>query len=323
MIQRDQAVPLARVDQADRSFQITTQTRIDDLTASIPAIGLLNPPILKAYAQGFTIISGFRRIAACFALQWSSIRARIVPRQATPYDCALIAISANALERPLNLIEQSRALNLLDAHAPTVKDLSKNAGRLGLPGNPSIARKIRLLSTLETTTQNAILSGDISLAMAFELGQMDTVSAAVLTRLFGDIKFSLNKQRLIIGYLKDICARDEVSIPALLEKDEVQQIWTSTDLDRTQKARRIRNWLHRKRFPELSAVERQFKEQLANLNLGQGVDLKPPRDFEGSTYRLTAAIRQPEDLDRLQTSIMKIRRNKILETILKKKFNNT
>ena len=79
MIHRDQEVPLALVDQADRSFQITTQTSIDDLKASIPDIGLLNPPVLKEHAQGYIVISGFRRIAACLALEWPSIRARIVP----------------------------------------------------------------------------------------------------------------------------------------------------------------------------------------------------------------------------------------------------
>ena len=322
MIFRDQAVPLALVDQADRSFQITTQTRIDDLKASIPDIGLLNPPVLKERTQGYTIISGFRRIAACLTLQWPTIPSRIVPSQATPHDCALIAISANALERPLNLIEQSRALNLLHAHGPPDTDLTKTADSLGLPVSSSIVRKIRSLKTLGATTQNAILSGDISLAMALELGRLDTVSAEVLTRLFSDLKLSLNKQREIIGYLKDICARDEDSIPALLDQEGIQQLWASQDLDRTQKARRIRNWLHRKRFPELSAVEKQFKEQLTKLKLGQGIDLQPPRDFEGSTFRLTAAVSQPEDLDRLQTIIKQIRRNKILEAILAKKFKN-
>jgi ParB-like chromosome segregation protein Spo0J len=323
MILRDQVVPLALVDQADRSFQITTQTRIDDLNASIPEIGLLTPPVLKAGAQGYTIISGFRRIAACSALRWPTIPSRCVPPEAPPYACALIAISANALERPLNLIEQSRALNLLHAHAPTDTDLAKTAAMLGLPDNASIVHKIRSLGTLGATTQNAILAGTLSLAMALELGRLDSVSAEVLVKLFSDLKLSLNKQREIIGYLIDICARDETSIHVLLDQEAIQKIWTSQDLDRTQKARQIRNWLHRKRFPELSAVERQFKEQLNNLKLGQGIDLTPPRGFEGPTYRLTAAISQPEDLDRLQTIIMQIRRNKILEAILAKKFKPT
>ena len=56
------SVPLRHVDTSDDTYRITTRTDIDDLLASIPREGVLNPPFVVAKPNGFAIVSGFRRI---------------------------------------------------------------------------------------------------------------------------------------------------------------------------------------------------------------------------------------------------------------------
>ena len=73
-----QTVPLARINLQNDDFRITTREDLDDLLASIQHAGLISPPVLIKQTCGFTIVSGFRRVAACRKLGWKEIIARIL-----------------------------------------------------------------------------------------------------------------------------------------------------------------------------------------------------------------------------------------------------
>ncbi|MGA6925838.1 MAG: ParB N-terminal domain-containing protein, partial [Desulfosarcina sp.] len=107
-------VSVDRIDTADHTFKITTNTDTNDLTSSIGSVGLLQPPILMPTAKGYRTVTGFRRIAACEGLNLTPIAARLLPPDTSPMVCAQMAVADNALQRPLNLIEQSRAYALLN-----------------------------------------------------------------------------------------------------------------------------------------------------------------------------------------------------------------
>jgi ParB family chromosome partitioning protein len=137
------SVPLSRIDTADDTFRITTRTRLDDLLASIPHEGLLNSPLVIGKASDFTIASGFRRIAACQKLGREDIPVRVLHPDIGPLKCLRIAIADNTCQRPLNLIETSRALQKLSGYLGTGKRLAESASILGLPSNLSIINKIK------------------------------------------------------------------------------------------------------------------------------------------------------------------------------------
>jgi len=317
---RESETPLSLIDQSDDTFRITTQTSFDDLIASIRRIGLLSPPVLAEKKNRFSIVSGFRRIAACTYLKFPVIRTRIVPSQATTYECALIAISANALARPLNLVEQSRALGLLSKHSSNKEPLPQRASALGLPGNPAMVRKLLALEPLAPVIRNAILSGVLTLAMALELGQLDRRTAELLTTLFGDLKLSLNKQREILSLVTEIAKREGVPMLTILSEDTVRSTHSSGELDRTQKTQAIRAYLRRRRFPTLAASEALFRSHLKKLGLGNHIKMQPPRNFEGRSYCLTMSIEEMRDLEHLIGTLDKLRRNPSMRSLLDKDF---
>ena len=111
-------IPLAQIDSGDERFRITTRRDSADLQPSLQRLGLLAAPLVLPTEYGFIIVSGFRRVAACRELTWEVIPARVLGRQTSEYECALRAIAENSTERPLNLIETSRALALLDSARP-------------------------------------------------------------------------------------------------------------------------------------------------------------------------------------------------------------
>ena len=312
-------VPLSRIDTTDDTFRITTRTSIDDLLASIPHEGLLNPPLVIKQSAAFRIISGFRRLTAFIKLGRREVAARVVNPDSTPLECLRFAIADNAFQRPLNLIEKSRALHKLSAHLNTDNRLVESASSLGLPSNPSIIRKIKDLCLLPAGIQSAIIDDTIALSMAMDLKKMDSHCATAFAQLFGDFRLSLNKQREIVTLVKEIARRDGITEQMVLEDRQLQNIIIDPDLDRGQKARELRAYLRQRRFPQIVKAETMFKYRRKQLNLGNDIKLIPPKDFEGTTYTVNMSFSSIAQLEALLTKLDRILTNPGLKKIVERK----
>ena len=308
-------IPLSRIDTKDDTYRITTRTDIDDLLASIPREGVLNPPFVVAKPNGFSIVSGFRRIGACTELGVNEISVRILELNRRPLDNLRLAIADNAHQRPLNLIEISRSLHKLATHLNTKQDLVETAVSLGLPSNPAAIEKIRDLCLLPEAIQDAIMTDTISLSMAMDLKKMLPDCALAFVGLFSEFKLSLNKQREIMGLVKEIARRDDISEQNVLEERSLQNIIRDQDLDRNQKARQLRTYLRQRRFPHIVKVETEFEWQRKQLGLGNDIKLIPPKDFEGRRYSLSMSFSSIDDLQALCTRLGRIIKHPSLKKI--------
>jgi ParB family chromosome partitioning protein len=307
---------LSLIDSKDDSFRITTQINVDNLMDSIHHVGMLNLPLLVEKETGYKIVSGFRRIEACRQLNWDDVEVRILKSDTKRLECVTYAITDNSLQRPLNLIEQSRSINLLYPFFNDISMLGKELSAMGLPANPSIIKKIKELYHLPESVQNGILSNTISLAMALELGKLEQDVGEGFAKLFETLKLSLNKQKEILTLVKEISLREDIPILKVIKTDWVQKILTNEDLDRNQKIRKIRIYLKQRRFPVITAAENEFENQLKKLELGSGTKLIPPDNFEGSTYILKLFFRNLNELKDRQASIDELIKDPTLRKIL-------
>ena len=206
-----QTVPISEIDRNDTTFQISTDPNISGLAASIASVGLLMPPILKRSRPRYTIVSGFRRIAACLSLNQSAMPARVLSDDRSDLDCAGMAVSENALQRPLNLIERSRALLLLSPHFRNSVELSAASATFGMPETPAMIDKLLPLCRLSDDIQAGILEGTISLSMAQELGRFDPEARSALADLLLSMKMSLSKQREVLTMIQEISLKEGIS----------------------------------------------------------------------------------------------------------------
>ncbi|MFO7971038.1 MAG: ParB N-terminal domain-containing protein [Desulfobacterales bacterium] len=307
---------LSLIDSKDDSFRITTQITVDHLMDSIHHVGMLNLPLLVKKETGYKIVSGFRRIEACRQLNRDDVEVRILKSDTKRLECVTYAITDNSLQRPLNLIEQSRSINLLCPFFNDIRILGKELSAMGLPANPSIVKKIKELCYLPESVQNGILSNTISLAMALELGKLERDVGEGFAKLFETLKLSLNKQKEILTLVKEISLREDIPILKVIKTDRVQQILTNENLDRNQKIRKVRIYLKQRRFPVITAAENEFKNQLKKLELGSGTKLIPPDNFEGSTYTLKLFFRNLNELKDRHASIDKLINTPFLGKIL-------
>ncbi len=313
-------IPLNRVDQTDETFRISTRTDADDLAASIASDGLIAPPVLVKKAANFSIVSGFRRIAACRQLNYKQVPAAVLEPDPGAAACLRMAIAANALQRPLNLIEISRCLQKLASCLPRRRELIEAARTFGLPTNSAMIDKMIGLCQLPAPLQGALLDGSLALPTAIELGSLEPADAIEFGKIFSKLKLSLNKQREVITLVNEISRREDISRRKVLQHPGIRTILNDDNLDRGHKTREIRSLLYHRRYPVIAKAQRQFEKQLKDLKLGAGIKLIPPKHFEAATYTLQLSFDRLDRLKELQTTLDRMVCHPSFQQILERNY---
>jgi ParB family transcriptional regulator, chromosome partitioning protein len=302
-------VPLDRIDTSDCAFKITSRTDPSDLAGSIDVIGLLQPPMLIEKGPAYSVVCGFRRIAACMSLNREAIPARILEADTPAMICARIAIADNAFQRPLDVVEQSRAIALIRRFARESSAWPSIAAKAGLSASRAALNRILPVADMSPDLQNAILEGSIALATALQIHRLKKEDRTALCRLLRSLNASLNIQRELMTLIGDIAFRDGVPMAALIAREEIESILQNEDTERPQKVRVLRRLLKAKRYPALSKAESAFHQMVKSLKLSPRIQLQPPPYFEGKTYRLSLSIDSRPQLLALIGELEKIARH--------------
>jgi ParB family chromosome partitioning protein len=306
------------IDLEDTTYRITTAPVDSNLVASLARFGLINPPIIREHEGRRVVVSGYRRVAAYLQSGGSSIDVRLLPED-TPHEvCVALAIGDNAFQRPLNLVEQARCLELLWYLEPQPAALARRAAEFGMPDNPGVLLKIKRLCGLGESLHATIIRGFLSLPMALELAEMGTREGERLARLFAELHLSLGKQREILSWLREIGARENLTVNQLLDDPHISAIGNDQEMDRNQRAQLLRRHLRLRRFPAISAVEAAFHELVQELDLHPNQRLAPPADFEGRTFTLTCRFTSAGDLLQCLQNLDRLHQHPLLERILAK-----
>ncbi|MBW2152808.1 MAG: ParB N-terminal domain-containing protein [Deltaproteobacteria bacterium] len=315
---KNETIPLSDIDSNDETYRITTETDVSEIAASIASIGLVNTPIFFKDSSRVIVVSGFRRIKACEALGLKEIEARVIGSDSSHFERVEIAVCENSLQRSLNLVEISRALNLLFQCCRDVQTVAEKAAVLGLPANISVINKIKDLCHCPGPVQDAVICGAISLPIAQELGKMEQETSIILSNILRDLKVGLNKQREIITMIKEIAERENLSLKEVLNHPEWRNIVNSNHMDITQKRMKIRKYLKQRRFPTLTRAETMFETYRKKLNLGTHTNLIPPPYFEGNTFTFSIYFKNVAELERQLEKLTKITKDPNLLKIVGK-----
>jgi hypothetical protein len=285
-------IALSAIDLEDRTFRITTEGETEPLGESIMQLGLLNPPRLIVKSHRWRIVSGFRRISACAVLGKPQIQAWCLAPNTGEANCALMAIADNGLQRPLSLVEQIRASQLLLAHFETETDLDAMAARVGLPPNPKLLRQLAALAAAPPALFHAMAAGAISLPVALDLMGRPAPDRAELVTIFSELRPSLNRQRELMGFLDDIALRDGQAVAQVLAealvaaRDGYESDDAGKGRDRSFQLNQLRAALRKRRYPHLVQAEALRDQKMKALKLGPAMQLVPPANFEGRRFEL-------------------------------------
>ncbi|MDL2320947.1 ParB N-terminal domain-containing protein [Desulfosarcina sp. OttesenSCG-928-B08] len=299
-------VRLSDIDLSDLTFKITTRVDKTDLALSIRAVGLLQPPVLRPVAEGFSVVCGFRRIHAMILLHQTEISARVLPETVSPLVCACMAISDNTGQRHLNTVEQARAYALIHRLTPSGENWQDLARSVGLPDSEAAKNRIMPVAAMPDVLQSAILENSIALPVALALNELPPDVRDPLIAFMRPLAASLSVQREVMEMILELSARDRLSVRQVIQLPEMTAILEDADTPVPQKVRKLRDLLKALRYPAITRAGKRYAEAMRALNPDPRIQIQPPRDFEAKAYHLTLSLCSRQDLDALWPDLQKI-----------------
>ena len=110
----EKIIPLSFIDKTDTTCLLGLAPDPGNLVEAIRHAGIINPPLVRALTDStYSIICGFRRVAACTMLGLEEIPVRILLGRHTDLETIKIAIWDNVSHRALHVMEQAVAIQKL------------------------------------------------------------------------------------------------------------------------------------------------------------------------------------------------------------------
>jgi ParB family chromosome partitioning protein len=152
--------------------QVFDEETLEELAASIAAVGLLQPVVVRMVMPGhYELVMGERRWRACELAGLPQIPA--IVRETSDDDLLRDALIENLHREQLNPLEEAAAYQqLLDDFSATHEELARKVGR----SRPHISNTIRLLS-LPPNVQKRVAAGVLSAGHARALLAVDDLQA--------------------------------------------------------------------------------------------------------------------------------------------------
>lgn len=282
------SIQLREIDRNDTEFLLSYGYDLKPLKQSLDRAGLINPPVLRNKAgSGFQIVCGFRRVEALAGLSVSSFPCRILPPGIDEKECLLLNLYDNISHRVFNPIEKSMTIQRLETFFPEEKIIADFLPLLEVNPHKSQLEMFRPLCTLENSIKDAVVAGVIDLHTAFKLAPMDAQNRETLKSLLIILRLSVSKQAALIEYICEIALRENISGKDVVTNSGIQSVLEDEHLNLPQKADAILRYLRERRYPQLTAKEKAFKQHCKELKLPSDVQFIPPPNFEGNRYCLT------------------------------------
>lgn len=205
-VHRNPNQPRTKFDQED----------LDELSASIKEVGIIQPIVVRKDTQGYEIIAGERRYQAACAAGLENVP--VVVRDDTDDITSLqLALIENIQRADLNVIEEARAYrDLIERSAMTQEELAKSVSK----SRSAIANVLRLLE-LPDEVQEMVYTGQLSAghARAILMAKGDEARIALAHRVVNE-KMTVRIVEAIAptftGEEKPV--RQKVQIPASYKK---------------------------------------------------------------------------------------------------------
>lgn len=304
-----QEIPLAAVDLKDHPFTVAPSSDLTPLVASLQAVGLLNPPWLRAKANGrWQVVAGLKRLKAAAILGWEAVTAQTLPAGTLDSRGLLIALHDQAFSRGFTLGEQIFYAGRLSSFCDQETVVQHHLPLLGLPSSSKYLDRLLAAASLETTWQPLIQQGKLALTAAARLAAWPPEDRLAALPFFQVLPLSQSKQEEFLEWLELLARREGIGIADVLARPELASLLTDRTRNSQEQAaavrRRLKTWV----FPSFTAAQEAWETGLARLGLKQHPRLRltPPPAFEGQDFHLEIKFRDPAELDQLLKELSRL-----------------
>lgn len=291
-------IPLHAIDAGQMLFPMTFHPDLAALKASLAAVGLFNPVILRRTTH-YQMVTGYRRVLAARLLGWNTIAARVYCSEDLSMETGFnLAFHENLGTRAFNLIESSLIVRGFLAHT------SRNEAQvrdeilplIGFQPAKSIFQQLLSLGQLLDEWKVFIIQKGVALPNAAHISTFSPEEQHILSDHIFPLKLGHNKLRQCLEIIEEICRRDKLSLKDLFCAEPFGLLRDNGILNSTQRTDLFRRALWERRYPHFTRTERAFQEERKKLSLPPTVGLHHPEFFEGNHLTVRFKFRSIPEL---------------------------
>jgi len=264
-----------------------------ELVASIEAVGVLDPILVRSEGEGQCLVCGFRRVAAAGQVGLADVPVRVLPESVSVEQCLRFALGHNTAAGPVDVVEAARAVERWHSLLGWPDDRLRQEllPLMGMPPTEKHLSRLRTVQQLPRPAREALAAGrwDLSHVELIERFAADQWPALCET-LLGQCRLTHSEALEVLKYASDICRRDGITVAELLQTDE--------DLSPRERGTELRRLLQLRRMPRLESQRARLAELLAELKLPHNVRLKTDRSFESRTVDLIVRLQDAGSWER-------------------------
>lgn len=302
-----QYIPISSLNVADDSYRITFSPDLESLKRSIKAVGVIQPLNVRHTPEGtYQIVTGYKRVLAMQELERQSVPVLVhEPNDLSPTQAFLWNLHDNATARPLNLIEQSIAIRkLVQFYSMPEEDIVKNFLPL-MNQDPSfkILHQLVSLDSLTEPMKKHVIKTSIALSSASRIAEFSPSTQQALMQVLVKIQPSTNKLNELLSLLREISARDAISVEEILTRYQLLQVVADPAATSVDKVTALRQALRGIRLPQLTERQKMLADLIQGLELPDAAKLVADPYFENKNMKLEYQFSHPSELTSLVKKI--------------------
>ena len=296
-------ISLSQIDFDDYTYSISPEPEIivdETLRKSIAANGILHPPIVRESHQGvYAIISGRKRLLVLRAHQTAGrCNCLVIARRTPEAGVFNVLLEEIQLTRQLTTLEKAIFLQKITAVVDERQIIEEFLPRLDHAPNPAAMKQTLRLLDLEDFILRAIHHGYVHETVAREFTALTAADRAALFEIIATLRLSFSNQKKLLAICRELAGRDNTSIAALLDNDEVRDIVQHREANPPQKTKNLMAWLARRHMPRSGQAEEEFRRFLAALQLPENISVTHTPFFENDALTLAITFDNRKSLQR-------------------------
>jgi len=301
-------IAIRKINLRDERFRTSYHFNLGRLFMSIRKAGLMSPPLVRRHEKRFVLVSGWKRVLACRALDFTSIDV-LVTEEKNDLRLFLRALHENMATREISLVEKAEIGRKLLGFGMERKTLLRSyLPLLTLPSTAGHLEVLLALSRAALAVREFVWEKAVPLPIVqsfFRFSPLEQKALLPLLRPLGQ-----NKQKELLDDIWEICRRDNITVRKLLNEAEAPKILASPKLAPQQKAEKIRQILKRKKYPKLSSCEDAFDSIRQRLRWPKDIAVQPSPYFEGEDFSASFQFKNKKEFNDRLAKLQEIGRSK-------------
>ena len=305
----------------DTYFLMSYPLRSEKILKSVGTIGVVQPIVVSGCAchGGYQVISGFRRAYACRQIGVKVVNVNIY--QVDPehsLGAFSLALHENVSHRTFNDVEKSLILTKLlhQFHSNRTEVIQTYMPLLGLAPNNDVLDIYLNIIDFEDQIKGYIAEHEVPMTVIELLINLSSEDRNAVFNLMSTLKLGVNKIREFLTSLEEIALRDSCSIYDVLKDSRIGDILNHEKYTEPQKAEQIRRIIREKRYPHLTTIENTYQQQLKQLHLPNGLQLKADRSFEDDSISATFHFSSLNQIKMMADELLKLSQKAELQNML-------